>query len=153
CSHPLRTPKARQCFACGTDWHDPLQVRKLCAGQGKDVIALLKCLEDPELRAGLADPARAPGYEEQALAIYRAVHGDDQPGRAASLHDLARLLVSLGNEARGRPYFETALAIRREVLGEDHPDTAEPLNVSAHRFQMVELWQFVDRNRGLTETY
>lgn len=28
CDKPLKTSKARQCFGCGMDWHDPENVRK-----------------------------------------------------------------------------------------------------------------------------
>jgi hypothetical protein len=29
CNEPLRTAKARQCYHCGADWHDPNNVKKL----------------------------------------------------------------------------------------------------------------------------
>ncbi|HEU4338650.1 MAG TPA: hypothetical protein VFS19_01160 [Planctomycetota bacterium] len=29
CGEPLRTKLAKQCFECGTDWHDPDNIRKL----------------------------------------------------------------------------------------------------------------------------
>ncbi|VFM96828.1 MAG: Tetratricopeptide repeat-containing protein [Candidatus Kentron sp. G] len=77
-------------------------------------------------RRGAYPGARA--LSEAALAITRAVLGDEHPDTATSLNNLALLLTEQGDYAEARSLFEETLTIRRAVLGDEHPDTATGLN-------------------------
>ncbi|VFM95071.1 MAG: Tetratricopeptide repeat-containing protein [Candidatus Kentron sp. G] len=72
--------------------------------------------------------AEARPLYEQALAIRRAVFGNEHPEVATDLNNLAELLKTQGQYAEARRLYEEALAIRRAALGDKHPDTAQSLN-------------------------
>jgi tetratricopeptide (TPR) repeat protein len=73
-----------------------------------------------ELRA-----ARAAG--EQALAIFEAAYGPDQPEVARSLGNLGNVLQQLGELDAARAAQERALAVFEAAYGPDHPDVARAL--------------------------
>jgi tetratricopeptide (TPR) repeat protein len=66
---------------------------------------------------------QALGLEEQALAGFRRVLGDDHPETLTSMNNLATSRYVLGDLDGARDLHEQALAGRRRVLGDDHPDT------------------------------
>ena len=72
--------------------------------------------------------AEAQLYEERALAIYRAVLGDEHASTAMILNNLAITYEDQGKLNDAAALHMQALAIRRSVLGENHPETAASLN-------------------------
>jgi tetratricopeptide (TPR) repeat protein len=62
---------------------------------------------------------------EKALALRRAVLGEDHPATAESYYNVAGNLNTQGKYAEADPSFRRALEVRRQTLGEDHPDTAQ----------------------------
>lgn len=74
------------------------------------------------------DMAAARALLERALAIRRAVFGDDEPGIAALLNNLGELERRSGNPERARQLHEAALIMRRDLREPDHPEIAESLN-------------------------
>jgi hypothetical protein len=66
--------------------------------------------------------------EEQALAGYRRVLGEDHPDTLESMNNLAVTRRNLGDLQGARSLHEQALAGYRRVLGEDHPDTLQSMN-------------------------
>lgn len=74
---------------------------------------------------------------ERAVAIKRAVAGDDSPELADSLSELG-ILRAMGHEYdAARAIFERALAIREAALGDEHPDTAASLRHLGNVLQTV----------------
>jgi hypothetical protein len=65
--------------------------------------------------------------EEQALATYRRVLGEDHPDTLSSMNNLAETRRDLGDLNGARELHEHALATRRRLLGDDHPDTQRML--------------------------
>jgi tetratricopeptide (TPR) repeat protein len=76
----------------------------------------------------LAAYARARPFYERALGIREKTLGSNHPGTAASLNNLARLLIAEGNLAAARPLCERALVVSEKVLDSDHPSIAAILN-------------------------
>ncbi len=74
------------------------------------------------------DTAAARDLLERALAIRRAVFGDDEPGIAALLNNLGELERRSGNPERARQLHEAALVMRRSLREPGHPEIAESLN-------------------------
>jgi tetratricopeptide (TPR) repeat protein len=72
--------------------------------------------------------AEAQMYEERALAIYRAVLGNEHPSTAMILNNLAVTYEDQGKLNDAATLHTQALAIRRSVLGENHLETAASLN-------------------------
>jgi tetratricopeptide (TPR) repeat protein len=76
---------------------------------------------------------RRAAYSQAALVLRDAVAirekalGPEHPDTAASLNNLATLLVDQGDLTGSRTLFERALAIREKALGPEHPDTAASL--------------------------
>ena len=64
----------------------------------------------------------------QALEIRKKALGDEHPGTATSLNDLASLLHDQGKLTEAEPLYRQALEIRKKALGDEHPDTATSLN-------------------------
>ena len=65
---------------------------------------------------------------ERTLSIKRDALGERDPDYAATLNNLAALLVLQGDYVAARPLYERALAIWKDVYGERHPDYASCLN-------------------------
>ncbi|RIK77659.1 hypothetical protein DCC62_09135 [candidate division KSB1 bacterium] len=63
-----------------------------------------------------------------ALAIGRAVYGDNHPSVARKLNNLGRAWKALGERQKAVGYYEQALAIDRAVYGDGHPSVARELN-------------------------
>ena len=71
--------------------------------------------------------AEAQVHEERALAIYRAVLGDEHPSTAMILNNLAVTYEDQGKLNEAATLHAQALAIRRSMLGENHLETAASL--------------------------
>jgi CHAT domain-containing protein len=69
-------------------------------------------------------PAEAESLLQQALELYRQLHGEEHPYLAILCHDLALNHSLQGQRAKAEPLLRKAVDIRRRVLGEEHPDTA-----------------------------
>ncbi|MBD2454382.1 tetratricopeptide repeat protein [Nostoc sp. FACHB-87] len=75
---------------------------------------------------GLYDKA-APWYE-QCLEIAKKRLGEEHPGVASSLNNLAQIYDFQGRYSEAEPLFIQALALWRKLLGEEHPHVASSLN-------------------------
>lgn len=74
---------------------------------------------------------KAKEYLEKAAHIYRTVMGDDEPLLAATLNELATVLIFVrqrGDLDAAIPIFEMALTIRLNKIGRVHPDTAQTMH-------------------------
>jgi tetratricopeptide (TPR) repeat protein len=71
---------------------------------------------------------QAIAMQEQALAGYRRVLGDDHPDTLVSMNNLAAVRYTLGDLDGARQLQEQTLAARRRVLGDDHPSTLVSMN-------------------------
>lgn len=65
---------------------------------------------------------RDPLYE-QAIAIDKKALGEEHPGYATDLNNLAALYYHQEKYARAEELFQQALKIREKKLGPDHPHT------------------------------
>jgi len=84
--------------------------------------------------------AALPSYL-RALEIREAVLGPHHPDEmAASLNNLAALLVDMGNHKAALPLYTRALEISEAVLGPRHPDTASSLNNLATLHHKLRHW-------------
>ena len=81
------------------------------------------------------DYAQAQACEEQALAIYRALLGDEHPSTAMILNNLAVTYEDRGKLKEAALLHQQALAIRRSTLGVYHPDTVTSLSSLASLYQ------------------
>ena len=93
-----------------------------------------------------ADYAAACRYYEQALAIYRKVHGEQNPLTATTLNNLGVLLQAMGEYAGARTYYEQALAIRKKVFGDQH-------SVAAHSLHNLGTLMQATGDYGASRTY
>jgi tetratricopeptide (TPR) repeat protein len=66
--------------------------------------------------------------QEQALAGFRRVLGDDHPDTLDSINNLALTRQDLGDLDGARGLHEQTLTARRRLLGDDHPDTLTSMN-------------------------
>ncbi len=64
----------------------------------------------------------------KALEIRQKVLGEEHPGTAMSINNLAYLLQTTGRYEEAEPFCRKALEINQKVLGEEHPDTAMSIN-------------------------
>jgi CHAT domain-containing protein len=71
----------------------------------------------------------------QAAELTRAALGEDHPGYARCLHDLATVYREMGDYSAALPLLERAAEITRAALGEDHPDYARSLHNLATVYQ------------------
>jgi CHAT domain-containing protein/Tfp pilus assembly protein PilF len=86
----------------------------------------------------LGQPAKALGYYEKALAMYRRLYPearfkDGHPLLATSLNSLGSVLEAMGEPAKALGYYEKALAMRQKLYPEarfkdGHPSLAGSLN-------------------------
>jgi CHAT domain-containing protein/Tfp pilus assembly protein PilF len=77
------------------------------------------------------DAGRLPEAEaalNRAIAIGRAVSGEDHPNVAASMGNLAVVLQHESRFAEAESFYKRALAIDEKVFGSNHPVTAIGLN-------------------------
>lgn len=77
--------------------------------------------------------AEAQHYEERALALYRAVLGDEHSSTAMILNNLAVTYEDQGKLNEAITLHTQALAIRRSLLGENHAETA----ASSHNLALL----------------
>jgi len=98
--------------------------------QGCDEAALLANLLNDLAYSmnALGDAKGALELNEKALAIQRAILGDQHPDTAKSLNNIAEFTNILGDPKRALELAEEALAIQRGLFGDRHPDTARSLN-------------------------
>jgi CHAT domain-containing protein/tetratricopeptide (TPR) repeat protein len=88
------------------------------------------------------DAGRLPEAEaalNRAVAVGRAVSGEDHPNVAASMGNLAVVLQHQSRFAEAESFYKRALAIDEKVFGPNHPVTAIGLNNIANLY--------VDQNR------
>ncbi len=76
----------------------------------------------------LGDYQQALDYQQQALAIAKAVLPKQHPDLAISLTNVGATYGNLGNHQQALDYQQQALAIFKAVLPEQHPDLASSLN-------------------------
>jgi tetratricopeptide (TPR) repeat protein len=62
-------------------------------------------------------------YWERDLEITERILGEEHPGTASRLNNLANLLRDQGDYKQARLLVERALEIYEKVLGEEHPYT------------------------------
>ncbi len=72
--------------------------------------------------------SRAELWREQCLITARERLGEEHPGVASSLNNLAYLYNSQGRYAEAEPLYLQALELRKRLLGTEHPDVALSLN-------------------------
>jgi tetratricopeptide (TPR) repeat protein len=72
--------------------------------------------------------AEAVPLAQRAAEIHKRVLGEDHPGYATSLNNLALVYKAQGKYAEAEPLYKRSLAIREKVLGPDHPNVATSLN-------------------------
>lgn len=114
---------------------------------GCDDQAILACLHHDLAFAldALGDPKRAQEQVGQALAIRRAIFGDDHPDTARSLGNLADYTATLGDTVRALELAEQSLAIRRGLHGDRHRDTAASLNnIATYTYNLGNQQQALD---------
>jgi len=85
----------------------------------------------------LGDQGKAIGYYEQALAIWKKVHGPEHPQVATSLNNLGLAYKALGELRKAIKYYEQALAIDEKVYVQEHPSVARELNNLGEAFRTM----------------
>jgi eukaryotic-like serine/threonine-protein kinase len=78
---------------------------------------------------------RAEPLLEEALATYRAVHGEAHVDVADALNALGNLYLGLERAEDAERVHRQALTLRREIQGPDHPDVGASLNNLAAALQ------------------
>ena len=77
---------------------------------------------------GAGGYAAAEGPQEEALRLWQAALGPDDPEVAGGLNNLGALYLSTDRCAEAAPLFQRAIAIGEKTLGPKHPDLASRLN-------------------------
>jgi tetratricopeptide (TPR) repeat protein len=96
----------------------------------------------------LGQHQQARQLDEDTLARFRRVFGDDHPKTLGSASNLGNSLRELGEYEQARRLDENTLARRRRLLGEDHPETlASASNLAANLHGLGEY----ERARRLDE--
>jgi putative methionine-R-sulfoxide reductase with GAF domain len=107
---------------------------------GDDVALLaVRRRDSSEIGPFVPDPSigGAIQLDEDTLAHYRRVLGNDHPDTLRSAHHLAVSLRALGEHQRARQLHEDTLTRRRRVLGDDHPDTLRSANNLANNLSAL----------------
>ncbi len=98
-------------------------------------IADLKLKEAGPLMLRAGSLARVQGrhavarrLEEECLAFYRRLLGEEHPKTLTAMNNLAGTLYSLGDLRGARKLNEQVLEAQFRVLGENHPDTLNSMN-------------------------
>jgi hypothetical protein len=76
----------------------------------------------------LGELQAARTHHEQALVIFEARLGPDNPDVAMCLDNLGLALADLGELPAARDAFARAVAIREARLGPDHPSTLSSMS-------------------------
>ncbi|MHC4066592.1 MAG: serine/threonine protein kinase, partial [Planctomycetota bacterium] len=76
------------------------------------------------IHASLGQYDLAEPLMRQGLNLQRRLYGNEHPGVATSLNNLATLLHEKGEYAAAEPLYREALALRRKMLGDEHPHVA-----------------------------
>jgi len=116
---------------------DKTMLREMLDKAAERVVREFK--DQPEVEAELRDTlghsyyvlgeyAQAEVMHRAALRLYRLLHGDEHPAIAASLTNLASVLLDRGQWERAEALLREALGIQRRLLGEEHPAVARSLN-------------------------
>ena len=71
---------------------------------------------------------QARQLQEQALAGFRRVLGDDHPDILTAMNSLGESRRHLGNLQGARDLLKQTLDVRRRVLGPEHPDTLQSMS-------------------------
>ena len=77
--------------------------------------------------------------QENLVAIYRKVHGNNTAETAQALNDLGGMYLGVERYRDAQKACEEALRIREKTLGRDHLDTAESLHNQGVIFETLEL--------------
>ena len=83
-------------------------------------------MSSPSTCHRLGEYQQARTLDEDTLARYRRVLGEDHPYTLNSADNLAHDLYRLGEYEQARTLGEDTLARSRRVMGEDHPHTRQP---------------------------
>jgi tetratricopeptide (TPR) repeat protein len=76
------------------------------------------------IHASLGQYDLAEPLMRQGLDLQRRLYGNEHPGVATSLNNLATLLHEKGDYAAAEPLYREALALRHKMLGDEHPHVA-----------------------------
>jgi CHAT domain-containing protein len=81
------------------------------------------------------DYRKAKSLHERALALRKAVLGEDHPDYASSLDGLASVYEAMGDYGGAEPLLRQAVEIKKRVLGDSHPFYAENVNNMASLYR------------------
>jgi tetratricopeptide (TPR) repeat protein len=81
--------------------------------------------------AARGDYQEAQEYLEKAVVLSRNTVGDEHPGTAMTLHNLANIYRNQGKHDQAMVLHKQAYTIWRKILGEHHPDIAMSLHSQA----------------------
>jgi tetratricopeptide (TPR) repeat protein len=96
----------------------------------------------------LGDYRQAIKYWQQALAIYQAVGGKEDPNVATMLMNIGVAWKKSGEPLKSVEYLEKALAIDRAAYGDEHPHVARDLNnLGSTWFDLGESNKAIDYNQ------
>lgn len=70
----------------------------------------------------------AEEYVRKAIAIIRAVYGDEHQKLAIFINNLADVLSITAKYDEAKQLYAQAMAINTKCLGADHPEVSENLN-------------------------
>lgn len=71
----------------------------------------------------MGDFPAARDMQEDLLARYRRILGEDHPDTHLVAEDLAASLADMGHYQQARQMRKDVLTNRRRILGDNHPDT------------------------------
>ena len=106
-------------------YEEALRIHRIAGDDSLHVAASLSNIADILFETGMLSEARA-NYEE-ALGIYRRVHGEKHPSVATAFSSIASVLLEQGQHDEALEMHKKALKIRRRTLGKDHQDVAVSL--------------------------